>query len=245
VRQNLTRNIVIVDETRNGAGVPGSPNDTDVDVFYDTLFTGLNVTHVDYTTQGYVSPLNLKDAGVVMWHADDRAEFRLADNTRILTEFLDRGGRLILSGWDLMSPFSNSADSVNFSTSSFSYVTLHSRYAVRNTPRTGTGFSGYNNYPGCQVDSSKVPASWAGTIDKLWTFWPRGEEVVIGRLTTSNPGNPLASRPAAYIYDLSFRVAVFGVPLYFCYTDQVYNLFRDPDNDPNFVGVVDQMLGGL
>jgi hypothetical protein len=246
VEQHLTTQIVIVDETRNGTGVPGSPNDVQVDAFYDSLFTGLNTDHIDYSVQGYVSPLNLKDAGVVMWHADDKAEFRLADNTRILREFLDRGGRLILSGWDVMAPFSSTLDSVFFLTTSFSYTKLHSEWAVRNTSRTGTGFSGDHNYPGCQVDSLKVPASWHGTMDKLWTFRPRGEAIVIGRLTVSDPGtNPLVGRPAAYIYDLSFRVAVFGVPLYFCYTDQVYNLFRDPGNDPNFVGIVDQMLAGL
>jgi hypothetical protein len=33
--------------------------------------------------------------------------------------------------------------------------------------------------------------------------------------------NPLENHTAAYFYDLSFRVAVFGVPLYFCKEDQV------------------------
>ena len=29
------------------------------------------------------------------------------------------------------------------------------------------------------------------------------------------------NRPTAYYYDLSFRVALFGVPLFFCREDQV------------------------
>ena len=219
VEQRLTTNIVIVDETRNGPGQPGAANDFQVDSFYTAIFDGYNLFHVDYTVQGYVSPYNLKDAGLVMWHGDDKAELRLNDNTRILTQFLDKGGRLILSGWDVFGPFTP-VDSITFATSHFGYRKLRAISALRDastSPRRSTGFSGDNGFPGCQLDPTKMPGSWAGALDRMWTFTPRGETIVIGRLTVNNPGqNPLEGRPAAYLYDLSFRVAVLGVPLYFC-----------------------------
>jgi plastocyanin len=222
----LTDLITIVDETRNGTGVPGSPNDVQVDAFYDTLFIGQNVTHVDYTVQGFVSPLLLQNAGLVMWHADDKAEFKLADNTRVLSDYLNRGGHLIVSGWDVMTPFTNGLDSLQFSGNSFAYSHLWTVSAARNTPRTSTGFTGDSGFPTCRIDSTKLPVSWAGTMDKLWTFTPREQSVIIGRLSVSNSGsNPFEGRPAAYYYDGSFRVAIFGVPLYFCHTDQVQALF--------------------
>lgn len=50
---------------------------------------------------------------------------------------------------------------------------------------------------------------------------------MIGTLTVSNPGqNPLEGRTAAhYYYSPNFRVAVFGIPLYFCHQQEAQALF--------------------
>ncbi len=243
VSQRLTTNIIIVDETRNGTGGPGSPTDAQVDDFYASIFDGLNWTQVDYD-QGPVTPNKIKDAGVIMWHADDKTDIKLADNARILGEFLDKGGRLILSGWDVLGAFAIGAgDSVEYLTSSFAYNKLHLFGAARNTsaaPRTSIGLQGVDGNPSCFVDSTKLPPSWHGALDKVWTFDPRGENRVVGVLAVINPGaNPYEGRPVGYVYDLSFRVAVFGLPFYFCYQEQVYDLMRVQG------GIVDQMLAGL
>jgi hypothetical protein len=246
VEQHLSSKIVIVDETRDGTGAPGSPNDQQVDDFYAAVFAGLDWTQVDYAQRGALTPYDLKDAGLVMYHADDRADLRLTENTGILSTFLDKGGRLILSGADVLGPFATGSDTLVFSATSFAYSKLHLFGGIRNFPRTGTGFAGVSGYPSCRIDSTKLPTSFHGALERLWTFDPRGETLPVGVLTVSNPDtNALDGLPAAYIYNLSFRVAVFGVPLYYCQQDEVYNLFRNPNNDPAFIGIVEQMLTGL
>ncbi len=243
VNQHLSTNVVIVDETRNGTGGPGSPTDAQVDDFYASIFDGLSWTQVDYD-QGPVTPNKIKDAGVIMWHADDKTDIKLADNTRIIGEFLDKGGRLIISGWDVLGTFTLGAgDSTEYLSTSFPYTRLHLFGAARNTgaaPRTSIGIQGIDNYPSCFVDSTKLPPSWHGALDKVWTFDPRGETRVLAVLAVNDPGaDPYEGRPVVYVYDLSFRVTVIGLPLYFCYQEQVHSLMRDPG------GIVDQMLAGL
>lgn len=225
----LSDTIVIVDETRNGNGVPGSPSDAQVDSFYHSLVTGYPYRDHDYTTNQFVSPYNLRNAGLLIWHADDRSELRLSQNIRVLGEFLDRGGRLILSGWDLMAPFSIQADSANFSTTSFAYRYLHA-ISARRIPagsNTGRGFAGDSGFPSVLMDSTKLPPNWHGAMDRLWTFVPRDTTEIIGTLQVTNSGqNPLEGRPAAYLYDGAFRLAVFGVPLYFGITQEVQALMN-------------------
>ncbi len=221
----LTDTLVIVDETRNGPGGPGVPNDAQADSFYHEVLVDYHYRDHDYTVFQFVSPYTLRNAGMVIWHADDKAELMLDNNTRVLDEYLSRGGRLILSGWDVFGSLGWSGDSLEFDSTDFGFRDLCAVSGRRDpsvAPRHSTGFSGDNGFPTCQIDSAKLPASWNGAMDRLWTFDPRAQATVIGRLTVNNPGeNPLEGRPAAYICDLGFRVAVFGVPLYFCRFDQV------------------------
>jgi hypothetical protein len=59
---------------------------------------------------------------------------------------------------------------------------------------------------------------------------------VIGTLATNDAAYPLTGRVAAYYYNLSFRMAMFGVPLFFC-------------NEADVTAILDvlipQMLAGL
>jgi hypothetical protein len=65
--------------------------------------------------------------------------------------------------------------------------------------------------------------SHRGVLQTCWSFQPRGECIVLGNLITTSP-LPATGHAAAYLYDLSFRVCVFGVPLYYCHNDQVTQL---------------------
>jgi len=237
VRQHLTTNVIIVAETRNGNGAAGSPHDFTVNEFYErvlgTVTPAVQYHTISYSNDStrvgeYISPYDLKDAGLVLWHGDDKNPILFNDNLTVLRDFLNRGGRLILSGWDVFGQFSPLVDTVDFASGSFAREQLRVFSASRNLARTTRGFAtrGFAGTPGfpdsVTVDPTKIPNSWAGRLDRCWTFQQRGECTVLGNLAVSNPdSNALADRTAAYFYDLSFRVAVFGVPLYYCHEDQV------------------------
>jgi hypothetical protein len=172
-----------------------------------------------------VSPYDLRNAGVIVWHADDQANLQLDDNTRILGDFLDRGGRLVISGWDVLGAWSGTADSILFSSTSFGRKYLRLYEGRRNAARTTLGFDGSGEFPGCRIDSLKLPVSFHGTLLKCWTFQPSGECLIMGRLAVSDSlTSRYYGRPAAYLYYQSFRVATFGVPLYFCVESEVRTL---------------------
>lgn len=224
VKQRLCDSIIVVDETRDGTGAnPFTPDDQMVDVVYDQLLTGYNYRQVDYASRGlgteFISPYDLYNAGLVFWHADDKASFNLGTdaNTGVLTEFLDRGGRLIVCGWNLVNAFSPGLSSVEYDEGDFprDYLRMFTAERTADGLKITSGFEGVDPFPSVSIDPDIVPASWNGRIDLAWSFLPRGECTVIGELVVDND-DPLNGRPAAYFYDLSFRVAVIGLPLYFC-----------------------------
>jgi len=113
-------------------------------------------------------------------------------------------------------------DSIVYASGSFANAKLRllRGYRVSQNTKVTTGFDGTSGFVTCRIDTAKLPASWNGAMQECWVFQPRGECTTIGTLATNDPNVPYTGRPAAYLYDLSFRVAVFGVPLYFCYEDQ-------------------------
>jgi plastocyanin len=244
VEQILTDSIIIVDETRDGSGGPGSPNDEQVDNFYQAMVGSHPHRQIDYATHqiggvSYLSPFDLQNVGLVIYHADDKANFHINDTRVVLAEYMDRGGRVIFSGWDLLIPFGFAgADSASYGETpefsagerfAYNYLRLH--YALRSSgthPRATTGLSGIGEFPDVAIDPEKVPSSWNGALDKCWVFEEREDCIAIGGLTVSNPEeNPLAGRTTAHYCIQDFRVAVFGIPLYFCFEDEAQALFDE------------------
>jgi hypothetical protein len=260
VRQTLSDSIIIVSETRDGTGSLGSPRAATVDTFYAHVFAGTKFRIIRYTDPqlvpsqnragDYISPYDVRNAGLIVWHSDDKADIRLDPDSvgvRLMRDFLNKGGRVIISGWDVMTHFSGTADDVEFASGSFAAEKLRIFGATRNTAastRSNIGFDGVNGFTACRIDSTKLPAGFHGGIDRAWTFHTRGEDITIGALAVrDSTTNPLFHATTAYLYDQSFRVAVFGVPLYFCYEEQVRALFWNP-TDPVH-GIIQRMLQGL
>jgi hypothetical protein len=244
IEQHLTRNVLIVDETKD----QGLSREALVDSHYHALFTGHNWTEIDYLERGgYLSPYDLSEVGLVMYHADDRSEIKLGENLRILQEYLGKGGRLILSGYDLMGPGAFAADqtidSLGFNASTFGrdYLQLISTNRTLANPRIVTGMSGVGIFAvPLPLDTVKIPSSFGDALDRCWVFQPLGHVRPIATIVTSNPTDPaqlrFQTRVCAYLYDQSFRVAVFGVPLYFVELAPLQTVFAT---------LVDEMLAGI
>ncbi|MFH1010974.1 MAG: hypothetical protein V1784_07050 [bacterium] len=231
-----TDTILIVDETRDGTGGAGSPNDEQVDNFYAAMMGIRPFTQVDYATHqiggvSYLSPLDLYRFRLVIYHTDDKANFNITGNRAVLAEYLDRGGKMIFSGWDLLAPLgiSNAPDSAVYSATGtaeirFVYTYMRLFYAVRSSatsPRECTGMTGVGGYPDVAIDPEKVPASWAGALDKCWTFNNRGETITIGAFDAATQGSSFDGKHCAHVYiGPIYSVAVFGFPLYFAYENQ-------------------------
>jgi hypothetical protein len=158
VEQTLSDSILVIDETRDGNGNIGSPTDAQVDDFYAAVLAGEKVRSVDYSAQGYVSPFDLSTVGLVVWHADDFSDQNLDNAQTILEEFMQRGGRVLISGWNVMGAFTTTA-TVSFGSSTFGYQYLRLFAAERDAStnvQKATGLAGVNGYPAVSIDAAKV-----------------------------------------------------------------------------------------
>ncbi len=224
----FTDSILIVDETRDGTGNPGSPDDEQADNFYASIVGSRPYGEIDYATHqvggvSYLSPLDVYHFGLIIYHTDDRANYNLNANRGILAEYMDRGGKVIFSGWNLLEPFGVSGpDSAYYSATGaeparFAYNYLRLFYANRASWREAEGLTGVGGYPDITIDPAKVPSSWNGTIDKCWTFNNRGETITTGTFNSANSESQFQGRHCAHVYlGPTYSVAVFGIPLYFC-----------------------------
>ncbi len=90
--------ILVVDETMDGAGIPGNPNDEQVDEFYDNVIDR-EVTVYDYNELGVPTLQYLANFSTVIWHDDDMSQNFINNNLESLGSYLLSGGNLIISGW--------------------------------------------------------------------------------------------------------------------------------------------------
>ncbi|HEY3296313.1 MAG TPA: hypothetical protein VGL38_12875 [bacterium] len=263
VQQVLSDSVIIAADTRNGNGTQGQPTQNQVNTFYASILDAGNVTkhrvvqvtvdaaNPDLSRQNrtYLSPYDVRNAGLVLWHMDDPGT---ADTTvgnarqRILNDYTAKGGRIILSGWNILAKFQEDpGDTVAFSAASYATTRLKIFSGWRTGSRPNVvGMDGANGFPGVRFDSTKVSSRLAGKLPNCWTFDVQGQDIVTGLMAVSDStSNPRYHRPSAYIYNLSFRIAVYGVPLYFCFDSDVQNLFYNP-NDPTH-SVLTIMTQGL
>lgn len=234
------KSILVVDETKDGNGRPGSPDDWQCDSTYRAILdvdtttwmnpAGWSVTELDYLTHkvgtvNYVSPRDVFNKRIILWHADDKSVIELADNERILTEYLIRGGRLILSGHDVMGAFTT-LDTTSFTGFASRYLRVESgkRDITRNTTRGFIAMEAIagNGYPSIELDRAKISDRWAG-LDRCWVLNPSRRTEALGTWSGSDPtssyeGGSVCLRnfhPAN-----KWKTITLGFPLYFMKVDQ-------------------------
>ena len=137
---------------------------------------------------------------------------------------MDGGGKVIFSGWDLLTPFGVTADAASYSEESFAYDYMRLFNAVRSSgtnPRQCVGIKGVGGYPDVAIDPDKVPSRWGGALDKCWAFTNRGETFTTATFDALTDTLAIEGQHTAHVYlGPTYSVAVFGIPLYFCYEDQ-------------------------
>ena len=212
--------VLIVDETHDGNGRPGSPNDPQCDQFYRDVTADLNAftfDELDYNQVRDGRSVITADIGryeTIIWHTDDKSVQSLSANTSKLQEFHSYGGRLIISGWDVLAGFS-AGDNISFASDAFPCEVLGVGSARRSSIKEFVGARGNEGYPDLQLDAGKVPASWPG-LDRIWSVEPLESSYSIYRWVSSDEQSAFNDLPCAV---MSYHALTLGFPLYYMQLD--------------------------
>lgn len=246
-----SNNILVVDETKDGAGVAGVPSDEMVDDFYTSILSGLvtegwDVSHVDYNTHKvngskYLSPKDIYDRKLIIWHGDDKAEFFLDDEVPILQEYLNAGGNLILSGWSILRALTSENEPVFNSGFVYKYLRIDSARKNGDAEKTFQGMEAAPDFGYSDVDydtsSTKLPRNWNGW-PACWSFTARHRTDIIGFWKDFDPASVL-NGTGCVVQNFSpvnpWKTVTLGFPLFFMREDHsrafiemvVQNMFNE------------------
>ena len=157
--------ILVFDATRDGAGIVLQPTDEDVDLFYNRLLENFNLTRRwdrdDSTAVGIeVSDADLGIFSTLMVHADVPTAAPASD-TSAIRKYVEAGGNLILSGWNLARALAVQTGKFNvFPSGTF----VHDVLGVDSIATSEAGNRDFisaepltQDYPRLAIDSTKVP----------------------------------------------------------------------------------------
>ncbi len=206
----MDQGVLVIDETRNGSGTPGNPDDAQVDDFYTDVINNFFTSH-DLDTDGDPQILELRNYSTIIWHDDDITQQKISDYEDILTSYLLAGGNLIVSGWKTATELSESFRStfLNITEASFSSSAEFSQALS-------------DNYPNQTLDQDKILSVWNGMLPYVCVF--EGAEDGIYTFH-SEAGSDYEGLPCALKYQPSGTVFFFGFPLYYMQKEMVESLF--------------------
>ena len=213
----LDHGILLVDETRNGTGQRGSPNDAQQDAFYHFMLQGARYTDWDATQQGVPLAGDVGPYSTIVWHADDYQEQLVYSAVSGLANYLSNGGKLWMTGWKPIYGLMNRTGNYpyTFASGQFPYDYLHLSRSAESQIQDFIGATGQEGYPSLPVDSMKVFVSWNGKMPWIDAVFPRDADTIFTFNSASGDtafqGKPVGVR---WLTDPG-RVVFFGFPFYF------------------------------
>lgn len=211
----LDHGILLVDETRDGNGQPGSPNDPQQDSFWHTILEGYRYTDWDVAHSGVPLAADLGPYSTIVWHADDYSQ-QLADTAVPgLANYLLHGGRLWYSGWKpILGLVGSGSYPFTFSPGEFFYDYCHLSRAEQQPAADFTGASGRQGYPSVGVDSLKLPSGLRRRLPYVDCLLPHAADTVL--TFDSYCGDTFQGKPVGIRWIGSHhRTVILGFPLYY------------------------------
>ncbi len=213
----LDHGILLVDETRDGSGNPGSPSDAQQDAFYHHCLRGTTYTDWDCLERGAV-PLagDIGPYSTVVWIADDYTQQQIRPALNGLANYLSQGGRLWYSGWKPLTGIlpPNPTFPVTFAPGSFGYDWLHLGQAGLCAAASFIGATGASGYPDLATDSAKMFPSQHGRLPGVEITYPRDAEPIY--TFNSAAGDTFQDKPVGIRWlGQPGRVVLLGFPLYY------------------------------
>jgi len=220
--------ILILDASKDSPGIhPLFPSDEQVDNFYDEILIHFNISGQWDIADSMEQNLAISDADMgvyssIVLHSDVRLPANpIVDDTVALRKYLQNGGHLFMSGWELIKSASNNFDQIKiFAPGDFVYEFMQIDTSEN---ATTTDFRGADplvtGYPFINVDSVKIPI-FDGNLNAMEVFQSivggTGTEALYKYRSSQQPPSEFHGLPVALRHitgDLG--IVVIDFPLYY------------------------------
>jgi len=220
--------ILLLDASADGTGVfPFFPSDEQVDSYYDNLLINFNAGVQWDIADSLDNGLSISDGDMAIYstvvlHSDVRPPAnQIAEDTTALRKYLQNGGQILMSGWQLIRSVSDDDNPVlNFIEGDFIYDYMQIDAVQR---AVSDDFKGADEilteYPSISVDSVKIPSFDGDLIDmEVLNSLIGGidTELLYTYRSSQQPPSQFHGLPVGHRHITNdLRMIVFGFPLYF------------------------------
>ncbi|NUO79967.1 hypothetical protein HUU05_07810, partial [candidate division KSB1 bacterium] len=211
----LERGVLLIDETRDGNGSQASPSDAQVDDYYQRLLASFEFSEYDARKSGApYDTLGLYRA--LVWHHDDPTNSAAPGSREFMADYLAAGGKLLLSGWNVMGGFMLGAVSRTFTAGDFAfdYLQIDTTWKTSEV-QFAAATAVAPNYNDVHMDSLKAPIpQWNGLLRDVYVFAPSAGAKVLFNYSARDRSYLFHNKPIGFSSS-RHEVVVLGMPLYF------------------------------
>ncbi|MCK4655313.1 MAG: T9SS type A sorting domain-containing protein, partial [Candidatus Cloacimonetes bacterium] len=202
----LDQGILVIDETMDGSGIQGNPDDAMVDEFYQNVLN-TDFTSYDYADEGSPTLEYLVNYSTIVWHDDDISQNAIEDNINNLGCYLAGGGNLLISGWK------TAAEIPDFFKSDF--LSCFETQLISEWEFTGASSAEYEDL---NLDPDKVSPTFNGILPYVCIF----PEAINGIYNFEGiQGSQYIGEVCALKDQPNATFVLLGFPLYFFYENEV------------------------
>lgn len=196
----LDQGILVIDESADGTGSPGSPTDEMVDDFYTSVCGG-GFTSYDYDEMGALTVDIVSNYGMIIWHDDDISQKNFGDNESILASYVYAGGKLLVSGWKTLQDMSEIYLEQFCGSSSYELIAAQEFISADS-----------EDYNTLNIDGEKLPSIFNGHLPYAGIF-PEDTEALF--TYGGIDGSVFEGESCAVKTEYSGTCVILGFPLYF------------------------------
>ena len=200
----LDQGLLVIDETNDGNGFQGSPDDAMVDEFYEDIIN-CSFTAYDYADEGELDLEYIVNFSTIIYHDDDINGHSIDDNLNVLGCYLSGGGNLIISGWKTVFEIPDSFRSDFLNCGSVQQVMPWEFFGATS-----------DEYEDLSVDPDKVFESFEGKLAYIGVF-PESTNGIYQYDGVA--GNQYIGENCALKAQLVGHFVLLGFPLYFIYNN--------------------------
>ncbi|UCG42661.1 MAG: M20/M25/M40 family metallo-hydrolase [candidate division WOR-3 bacterium] len=223
----LDHGILLVDETRDGNGRPGSPSDEQQDGFYHAALEGFDYTDWDVAEQGIPAAADIGPFSTIVWHGDEYGQVLMSGVVDGLANHLSHGGRLWLVGWKPAAALAGGipAYPYEFGSGDFAFDHLGISRAEQSAVVDFTGGSGHAGFPDLALDSAKVLPAMRGRLPYIDALLPGAADTILRFVSSS--GDTFDGKPVGVRWtEGQGRAVAFGFPFYYAKDDEARSVAR-------------------